>query len=45
MTSPRKGWEGGTKIGDLGGFSRHNWGDKGREGVKISENGGDVIYG
>ena len=45
MMSPQKGREGGTKIDDLGWFSRHNWGDKGREGVKKLEKWGDVIYG
>ena len=36
---------GGTKNGNLGWFLRHNWGDKGGEGVKKLEKWGDVICG
>ena len=34
MTSPLRGREGGIKNGNLGRFSRLNWGDRGREGGK-----------
>ena len=40
MTVPKTG----SKNGDLGWFSRNNWGDKGR-GVKKLENFIDAIYG
>ena len=36
---------GGCKNGDLGGFSSHNWGDKGKEEGQKLENWVDFIYG